>query len=433
MTRWRTCRGERGQIAIPCLFILPSMFLFVFLLYETGKLSREKIRHQFATDAAASVEMTNYSDYLNRTAYGNGAFPDRLFKEAFWDVCIQPKTGAPKLPSPSRANDCVISQTGPLDPNPVKGDRLYEILWKNGAFPRFCQLPDDCTVEPPEYEAVAPDDPVQEPFPLDKDDPPTWLVRFGGCGELKNQAKNPDPNASCTSPPKNQLDLITVEDANNYWLTWDDAQQTYQLYAQAYHLLGSVQESQGVIFEETRKDQMLYRKSYWLNSGASEGKDGAGAFPTSSFLPKHYCVKNLMVSGSRPTKNTFQPYQIYKPPNAVDMEDSESIKGCGGLYQFTAIDPAKLNELRYPSSELGDSGEHWPGLSVFQHWDKEGKILGNNFFGVDFASEADCPSGGGGPCVHATVSVQNPAQGGTDDQNGVWPNPTPKFQVRLRP
>ena len=34
-------RGGRGQLAIPALFVLPSLFLFVFLIYETGKLSRE--------------------------------------------------------------------------------------------------------------------------------------------------------------------------------------------------------------------------------------------------------------------------------------------------------------------------------------------------------------------------------------------------------
>src|SRR6185312_5166651 len=71
----RLYRSRAGQIFIPAMLMFPTLFLFVYLIYETAKLSREKIRHQFALDAAAFVEMTNYSDFLNRTAYVNGAFP----------------------------------------------------------------------------------------------------------------------------------------------------------------------------------------------------------------------------------------------------------------------------------------------------------------------------------------------------------------------
>ena len=46
-------RSRRGQIVIPAMLMFPTLFLFVYLIYETAKLSREKIRHQFAIDAAA--------------------------------------------------------------------------------------------------------------------------------------------------------------------------------------------------------------------------------------------------------------------------------------------------------------------------------------------------------------------------------------------
>ncbi len=75
--------NERGQIFLPALFILPSFFLFTFLLIETGNLSRAKIRQQFALDAAATVEMELYTDTLNRLAYMNGVFPDRIFREVY--------------------------------------------------------------------------------------------------------------------------------------------------------------------------------------------------------------------------------------------------------------------------------------------------------------------------------------------------------------
>ncbi len=76
-------RNDRGQILIPALFILPSLFLVIFLLIETGNLSRAKIRQQFALDAAAAVEMEYYTDTLNRLAYLNGVFPDRIFRDVY--------------------------------------------------------------------------------------------------------------------------------------------------------------------------------------------------------------------------------------------------------------------------------------------------------------------------------------------------------------
>ncbi|MFH2204642.1 MAG: Tad domain-containing protein [Elusimicrobiota bacterium] len=79
----RRGRNDRGQILIPALFVLPSLVLIVILLVETGNLSRAKIRQQFALDAAATVEMELYTDTLNRLAYLNGVFPDRIFREVY--------------------------------------------------------------------------------------------------------------------------------------------------------------------------------------------------------------------------------------------------------------------------------------------------------------------------------------------------------------
>ena len=81
MSIFRPNFNARGQLAIPFLFVFPSIFLFLFLIIETAKLSRQKIRHQFAIDTAAFLEMSNYSDLLNNSAYVNGAFPQSLFED----------------------------------------------------------------------------------------------------------------------------------------------------------------------------------------------------------------------------------------------------------------------------------------------------------------------------------------------------------------
>lgn len=75
----RRCRSS-GQLAIPFLLVLPSFFIITIFLIETGQISREKIRQQFAIDAAATLEMESYADLLNRLAYVNGVFPHRIFR-----------------------------------------------------------------------------------------------------------------------------------------------------------------------------------------------------------------------------------------------------------------------------------------------------------------------------------------------------------------
>jgi len=111
--------NRRGQIIIPSVLLIPSLLLFVYLLFEITKLSREKIRHQFATDSAAFIEMTNYSDFFNRTAYVNGSFPHRIFKEAY---------GCAEHGGPNEHLQYTAG-SGSICP--------YDMLYEAGCFPRY--------------------------------------------------------------------------------------------------------------------------------------------------------------------------------------------------------------------------------------------------------------------------------------------------------
>ena len=77
---FKMIKNKKAQIALPAILLIPTILLVIYLLLETTKLSREKIRHQFALDTAAFTELTSASNYLNATAYTNGAFPFRLFR-----------------------------------------------------------------------------------------------------------------------------------------------------------------------------------------------------------------------------------------------------------------------------------------------------------------------------------------------------------------
>lgn len=76
-------KNRRGQIILPSIILLPALFMFVVLIVEAGRLSRDKIRQQFALDTASALEMEQYTDTLNRLAYINGSFPDRIFREIY--------------------------------------------------------------------------------------------------------------------------------------------------------------------------------------------------------------------------------------------------------------------------------------------------------------------------------------------------------------
>lgn len=366
-------RSERGQIVIPFVFVPLSLFLFVFLIFETAKISREKIRHQFAVDSAAFVEMTNYSDFLNRSAYVNGAFPQRIFEEGFKNTMIERK-----------------DNTVP--------DSLYDILYKNGAFPR-----------------------TSLPTPLDPY--PTWDIRFGGTGVPKNGSP-PDMGSGL-------LELITLADALDYWLSWQDARDIYTLYVQIYTLLGSVEDAQYSVFCRLTGARgcpgggagghNFFRKSFWLNTGSRDaeaaGREGASGFDNYGFAPKPYCIQEIMFYGNQPTSDPFQPYKQVAPQTPISM--SPTIQGCqpsSGLFQAMWISQGQL-------ASMARVNEVWPGYPITQSWRAPG-----NFFNVDFNRVVrGCPrsrSGGIGPCVHATISLS----GGK-----LWPDPTPKFQTRLYP
>lgn len=375
--------------------------LFVYLIYETAKLSREKIRHQFAIDAAVFVEMTNYSDFLNRTAYVNGAFPMRIFDEGFYDTKL----------------DCDMKSgcNGPKS--------LWWILCQNGVFP---MRSGDCASR---------SDYVSEK---------AWDIKYGGKGAGKNTSP-PDLAAN----PSGNADVMMIltglnpeDDANRFWLNWDDANQIYKLYVQIYQLLGSVEDAQLSVLMRLAAQHNFLRKSYWLNTGSDLNaaqtasnlfQSGMSDWTLGSGL-KYYCYPKVTFYGNKPTGSMFQPWQVYSPDGGpVSM--ATPINGCNGLFQLMWVSDSitgvhngqpghdgKLN-AGVTSSLYGSRG-----VEVNQPWGGSGDnfVVSKNYFNHDFMN--DFP--GGGPAVHVSVAIDGY---GTGTKASVWPNPTPKFQVRTYP
>ncbi|OIN99797.1 MAG: hypothetical protein COX65_01230 [Elusimicrobia bacterium CG_4_10_14_0_2_um_filter_56_8] len=375
---WRSVSPRRGQILVPTLFILPSLLLFVYLLFETTKLSREKIRQQFAVDSAAFIQMGDYTNLLNRTAYVNGAFPYRIFKEAY--ECPNPET-------PLHNAD----GSGTICP--------YDMLYAAGAFPKS---KDDVKGAPPES--------------LDKRT--KWEIAFD---DTVRPEFTGNPSSKQDRPV---LELITQDQGVKIMLEWGTAIGYYKFYSQVYSLLGNVEKSQFTVFERLTESFNFFRKSYYLNANTPDcvsnpqtcGNDGifsGGGFDANRLVEgqnffMHYTQK-IMFYAKVFTGGTLPPYYLGKTNPPMDMTSMDP----AGLFQLATITDDRLDKFGR-------------GLDVFQGWDAP-----SNFFNINFNTIARCNETGR-PCVHAMVTSQCP-QLTTAGNNCVWPNPTPKYQTRLYP
>ncbi len=373
-----------GQVLIPSLLIIPSLLLFVYLLFETTKISREKIRQQFAVDSAAFIEMGDYTNLLNRTAYVNGAFPYRIFKEAF------------ECPGADGTNK-------PLQKSDGNGEICaYDMMYAAGAFPKYKN-----------------DMKGQDPTPLD--DKPKWEIEF-------DNTARPDFTDNPTSQKDTPLFELITGDQGTKIMVFFKTQSIgfYTFYAQVYSLLGSVEESQFTVFDRLTENFNFFRKSYYLNSNVCDPSNAQTCGDDGLHSSGGFFANKLVMGGGG--ANSFFMHYIQK----IDFWGKQMSSTWTGVYDrvhcqtpipMTTPDPKGLFQLAtVPDSTLLKLGN---GFDVYQGWDAP-----SNYFKVDFNVIAKC-SGMKRPCVHALVATQCPQM--SSGNNCVWPNPTPKYQTRLYP
>ncbi len=374
----RIVRSRAGQIVIPAMILFPTLFLFVYLIYETAKLSREKIKHQFAMDAAAFVEATNYSDFLNRTAYVNGAFPMRIFEQGYDDFPFECEG----------KGDCSMF-------NP----RTYaEVLYQNGIFPRSKSGHKN----------------TDEAHWKNAD---VWDIEYDG-----SKAPGAGRNSSNPTIP-DPVVLFTHENGDQSYHGWDLATEVYKLWFQVFSLLGSVEDAQWQVLKRLTMGSPRHsflQKSYWLNTGDpySYGEELAASFDAAlgDFKTEAHCARRLIYHG---VKYTGGPgLQNYYTANS-DIMTLPNSAGCsgGGVFQMQTVDQTTLNTLSKPGNS------EYPGLGLTLRW----QLPGKNYFNVDFGNMPQHFKNSA-PELHTTVSV-----GATNPNAKVWPYPTPKFQVRQFP
>lgn len=374
------CR--RGQILIPSMLVIPSLLIFVYLLFETTKISREKIRQQFAIDSAVFIQMGDYTNLLNRTAYVNGAFPYRIFKEAY---------GCDDTSNIHKP----IASTG-------QSKCMYKILYETGAIPHNQADPsmDDSSAKPIDNGA--------------------WDIRYikdaynTPVGLEKEQIHTSDSDAFM---------LIDNDNGQAQFVLWDTAAKgIYPFYAQVYTLLGSVEEAQWTVFKRITDDATFLRKSYYLNAGTQDcirspkscAQQAVGYFRSGAQITKIYrrLIVKLGFYAQYPT-----PYDVMGSPYYLGKTEPPMTMNDEGLFRTAGF---SLTEM----AKIGN------GVDVYQGWTAPA-----NYFNVDFNRVAACREVGK-PCVHSKIASQCPKSvwsKGKGENNCVWPMPTPKYQTRLYP
>ncbi|MCR4819576.1 MAG: hypothetical protein K5838_00455 [Elusimicrobiales bacterium] len=333
-----------GQILIPSLLVIPSLLIFVYLLFETTKLSREKIRQQFAIDSAVFIQMGDYTNLFNRTAYVNGAFPYRIFKEQYG--CGEDYNYSEET-----------ADTG-------QKKCMYELLIESGAIPNY--------TKDTEFNTNSPRTPTEIP----------WDIRYS----RNDNSNNPVEGSNENIP---ELWIINKDQAVNYYLGWDFLISVYQFYAEVYTLLGSVEAAQIEVFNRITDKSTFLRKSYYLNAGTQECQrspnscaEQAVRYFSSAKVTAN--IRRLIAIGfyGKIRTSGLSPYYIGKTNPPMTMEGE-------GLFQTAGFSTSVLNSI-------GN------GIDVYQGWDAP-----PNYFNKDFNRLSACKETGK-PCVHSKIASQCP-------------------------
>ncbi|MBR5151600.1 MAG: hypothetical protein IKW71_02060 [Elusimicrobiaceae bacterium] len=374
----RHLSNRRAQLLLPAVLLLPLFVLVIYLLIETTKVSIAKVRHQFALDNAAYTQVSSVSTFLNAVGLLNGPLPYRVLK------------------------------TYDDDLTPVNPQDLYHNQSKWTVFDLFFQAGAVPTVAP-DYDAKARENPAPKP---DSTDWGVYYVKNSEVQQQTDESGNPLYDRSSwekESPAaiKDTVHFMNKDMVEKYYVSYDQiGKSALMAYLTTYVQVGDTFNLQKGLYQKLIKNAAIFREGYYLN--VDDCKMGECARQSAS---------RLMQFLSIPTKRQEADKLMF-----YISQSSGNYGGSGGAIElpFTAdqleIDPLFLFAYVEPAGRAR--------LRAF----KRGILLKQNFslprnnFNVDLVRKYK-------PYVRNTVILNCPRA----NNNCVWPNPLPKYNVILRP
>lgn len=357
---------------LPAVMMVPVILLAIYLLFETTKLSREKIRNQFALDISAISEMTPLTSLLNANAYLN-MMPYLVFRD--------------EMSEPLELNK--LTQMSELEPDD-QNLTMYDFFYRAGAFPGARDLNEQYN---------------WEPKPTDTE----WYLTY-----YEDTRKEWDSD----SPEKieDQDEGVEINDQEMtqwYLVPYNEklSKAIFSDYLQTYYLAGRAIDGQIKIYDSIQdKKHEFFRKAYYLNIGSCKqaecGQEGAAMIGSDRVAFDRMSFSKFNIHWMRELPEFLETVQ--KPD--FDHRTLEIDRVTGGrldeLHQFVYLDKSSLKKMERMAR----------GIDITQAFDAPG-----NYFNVNLDKYK--------PRVHAKVAVRCPAK----DNNCIWPATTPKYQIFLSP
>jgi len=362
-----TVRSRRAQILLPAVMLAPIFILVVYLLFETSKLSMTKVRQQFALDSGAYSQMSSTSGYLNALAQVNGSLPYRVMKTMR------------KVDLPAKATA----------QNPDQKVTVFDVFYTAGAFPSIG----------PNYEQ-GPDGASNNPVPAPEST--NWGFQYYN-GKRAGWNKE-DPQESAADMEDDHYVLTNKEIADNYFFGASGiGLTTIKEYATIYVRTGSIYQSQTYSYKDTIKNSRMFRENYYLNTRdcrkADCGKQAAATLDRFELdsTPFEIDKARFYVTAD------YQGSIMHSGSYPIDLKMQEALNA--KLFQFAYLPPASRNRLRQLKR----------GVVLKQKY-----TLPENRFNINLTQRYN-------PYVQNSISVTCPR----NNNNCVWPNPLPKYSVKV--
>ena len=365
-------KNQKAQIVLPAILLIPTILLVIYLLFETAKLSRFKIRSQFALDSAAFIELTSYSNFLNAVAYVNGAFPFRVFRENMM------------YPVPKEEED---DYEGP------KEITYYDLFYQAGAFPAMSKVESNPKDNAGRWELKYVETDKQEDVEKGEGRPKSWNTDSPQVNDWKYGINKQEWVKHYKYVYNSDEDEDDKENGIFSPLT---------LYIAVYKMFENIYENQKKVYERLTAGGEFFRKSYYYNSSSCKlsqcGKEGVRALQPYKLGLESVTMNNMnwFWRNSNETDPSTLLLTHTNPKHAKFMP----------LYQFSYLDKPTRSKIK----------KMYTGIDI-----REPIIPPDNYFRVNLKKYAKK--------LHVRAALQCT----NESNNCVWPYPTPKYQVRLFP
>ncbi len=368
---------RRAQLLLPAVLLLPLFVLVIYLLVEVTKVSIAKVRHQFALDNAAYTQMTTVSVFLNAVGLLNGPLPYRVL--ATYDEPLN-------LVSAER------TYRG-------KGDKqlnVFDLFFQAGAVPTVAS------------------DYAWGHNKAPRPDSTDWGVHYLQRGDW-GTADEPDEEKMYSraawekETPEAIKDPVVVMNKEivdkHYVAAKQVALPAIKAYLNTYVQIGDTFNLQKHIYESLIKNAGIFREGYFLN--VDDCKKGQCARQSASRLARY-----LSIPTTRQEANDIVVYVSASDMaggsgGAIQVDLKMTEMGADPLFLFAYVEPTGRTRLRSLKR----------GIALKQNFP-----LPKNHFNINLESKYK-------PYVSNTVVLSCPRK----NNNCVWPNPLPKYNVFLRP